>query len=634
MPICIQNQKEWKSIPQRHRRPKLSSDGLSQISPIALPEVPAAVSTNPAIEKPGYPISNSDLVLPAYLQASVLAGEFEVVEECQLRGPAPQSPPYPRRGAGRQATWSTALKLTLDLPPLESYVVVARQESGAISFHFPIKGAAKAVRGGRAERNSSALLTVTIPVGGEAPTDVGTRRRGTRGIVHRVVHLVVMKVVHSVADAAMEVLGRQLEEKLWEDDQRQEGWVQVELGGSGAVKYRAGLPDRDLSGRSLLLLHGTFSHTEATFRDLFGNRDTALRLTDLYGDRIFGFDHFTISKTPQEIVDELLAALPDALRLTCDVITHSQGGLVLRTLHRHLTCKSRPDPRLTLGRVVLVASPNEGTPLATPARWDQTLSRFANLLEMFPENPFTTAAGWISGSLSWLAQGLTRNLPGIQSMDANGDTIQKLTKVVGAPGEDWSAVVTDTQVPASMGLSARLGDLSVDGFFQEANDLVVSTEGGRQWGGTTVSQIPDTRVGRFAQQGGTLQASADALVMHTTLFGQADTHRFLINSLQWPVVAGTTLFGQVISIESACAICWLDVIPGSRVKVEVPLEKLTGIHLKPGQRFTIHNDPSTPDCRFQPLRSDSSLDARFEEMSRRFREWHASGSLPRDFPDE
>jgi hypothetical protein len=286
----------------------------------------------------------------------------------------------------------------------------------------------------------------------------------------------------------------------------------------------------------LLLLHGTFSHTAAAFGDLLRDRDTALRLKALYGNRIFGFDHFTISKTPGENVAALLASLPAGLRLTCDVITHSRGGLVLRTLHQELTRGSRPDPRVTLGRVVLVASPNGGTPLATPARWDQTLGWFANLLEMFPENPFTTAAGWISGSLSWLAQGLNRNLPGIQAMDANGETVQELAQIPLTSNDEWYGLVADTQVPAKNGLAARLADMGVDAFFDGPNDLVVPTEGGREWGASPPVMIPDARVGRFAKQGGNLAAPADALVMHTTLFAQPATQKFIADMLQTPAI--------------------------------------------------------------------------------------------------
>jgi hypothetical protein len=502
-------------------------------------------------------------------------GTFEIVEEATLTGPVPPPIRPARRGARATRAAGPQLKVQLDQPADQPCVVVARQESGAISFHFPQAGTKPGVRGRRARAaTTTGPLTVTIPIGGGTPAKEPTaaqRQRGTRGLADRVVKVVVLKVANAVADYAMEVLGRQLEERLWQQAQRREGWVRVVLGADGAVTCRPGVPSGDVSGRALVLLHGTFSHTAAAFADLLSDPETATRLKALYGDRIYGYDHFTISKTPGENVAELLAALPAALRCTCDVITHSRGGLVLRTLHQELTKGSRPDPRLTLGRVVLVASPNGGTPLATPERWEQTLGWFANLLEMFPDNAFTTAAGWISGSLSWLAQKLNRNLPGIESMDAGGATIRDLAKVPGAPGAEWSAVVADTAPPVDKGLAARLADMGVDRFFQEANDLVVPTEGGRQWQGASLAKIPDERVGRFARPGGNLQAPADAFVMHTTLFAQAATRKFIADTLQTPTVTAAiraalppsqlpTLF-PVVPVESQRAdpmVTWAD----------------------------------------------------------------------------
>ena len=49
---------------------------------------------------------------------------------------------------------------------------------------------------------------------------------------------------------------------------------------------------------------------------------------------------------------------------------------------------------------MLVASPNEGTPLATPKRWDDTVGWFANILEMFPDNPFTTGASFVGTTVT------------------------------------------------------------------------------------------------------------------------------------------------------------------------------------------------------------------------------------------
>ena len=54
--------------------------------------------------------------------------------------------------------------------------------------------------------------------------------------------------------------------------------------------------------------------------------------------------------------------------------------------------------------LIVVASPNAGTPLATPERWDQTVGWLANLLELFPENPFTTGASFVADAIVWLAR--------------------------------------------------------------------------------------------------------------------------------------------------------------------------------------------------------------------------------------
>ena len=97
----------------------------------------------------------------------------------------------------------------------------------------------------------------------------------------------------------------------------------------------------------------------------------------------------------------------------------------------------------------------------------------------------------------------------------------------------------------------------------------------------------------------------------------------------------THLFGEIIAVGEQIAICWLDVSPGSRVRTEVPLEKLPGILLMPHTRFVIYfSDASTRDVSFAPLQRDHTFDERFEEMSQRFQEWHASQTLPNDFVGE
>ena len=67
-----------------------------------------------------------------------------------------------------------------------------------------------------------------------------------------------------------------------------------------------------------------------------------------------------------------------------DVITHSRGGLVLRTLLERPNLFPLAANRCRVGRAVLVASPNEGTPLATPDRWEQLVHAIGLILNPTP----------------------------------------------------------------------------------------------------------------------------------------------------------------------------------------------------------------------------------------------------------
>ena len=126
---------------------------------------------------------------------------------------------------------------------------------------------------------------------------------------------------------------------------------------------------------------------------------------------------------------------------------------------------------------MLVASPNDGTPLATPKRWDDTVGWIANLLEMFPDNPFTTGAAFVANGLVWLANHASGDLPGLHSMDADGELIAAIQSPPGsarpAPTPRWSPTTTR---PATT--LQRLLDVGIDQFFGTANDLVVPSEGG------------------------------------------------------------------------------------------------------------------------------------------------------------
>ena len=153
----------------------------------------------------------------------------------------------------------------------------------------------------------------------------------------------------------------------------------------------------------------------------------------IYGDRIYAFNHFSISRTPEDNARQLLAGLGTGEHLF-DVITHSRGGLVLRNLVERSSQLGSTAARFKLRHAVLVASPNDGTPLATPARWQETVGWLANIMELFPDNPFTTGAEFISEALVWLAGHAAGDLPGLKSMDGGGPLVADLHAPRWLPG--------------------------------------------------------------------------------------------------------------------------------------------------------------------------------------------------------
>jgi hypothetical protein len=80
----------------------------------------------------------------------------------------------------------------------------------------------------------------------------------------------------------------------------------------------------------LLFLHGTFSSTEGSFGRL--PQEAWLLLRQQYGDRIFGYDHPTLSLSPAQNALDLVNRLPENARL--HLVTHSRGGLIGELLSR------------------------------------------------------------------------------------------------------------------------------------------------------------------------------------------------------------------------------------------------------------------------------------------------------------
>ncbi|HUR34186.1 MAG TPA: CHAT domain-containing protein [Vicinamibacterales bacterium] len=459
----------------------------------------------------GGAVAGAQPVPAAFLQSDAVH-----VSEVLTATPAPT--------AARRAA-PPALELEVDTTPGEARVLAVRHPSGALTFHTGVDNTGGR-RGGRRRAGSAPSGTTRFQV---AVRRVSSEA-GRRGAVSKALQVAVLDIGKSAFDAAVRMalpkLAARWEQRVWTERHLQEGWFKVQPAGGGTpgLTLTKGTPPP--GERSLLLLHGTFSHAASGFGSL-ASTSFFEAVRPLYGDRIYAFNHFTVSRTPDENAAQLLAGLPDGEH-RLDVITHSRGGLVLRSLVEHRALHGAPADRFTLGHAVLVASPNDGTPLATPDRWEQTVGWFANLMEVLPETPFTTGAEFVSEAIVWLATHVASDLPGLRAMDRAGDLVAGLQSPPGPPPHAYSALVSNYHPDDS--LLARAVDVGVDGFFDSANDLVVPSEGGWRIDRDGASHIPAARIGCFGA-GGNIDTSGTGVVNHVTFFGRPETAAFLANAL-------------------------------------------------------------------------------------------------------
>ena len=419
----------------------------------------------------------------------------------------------PRAATRGEAGAPGALDFSYDLSDGEAAVLAIRHPSGALTFHTPVQSASRGPM-----RPNQVRFVVTV-----RSADSATK---TRGIATKAIKAVLIKVGKVVADKAVSLalpkLAAVFERNVWTKAGLQEGWHRVTKETLGAKTL--GLEKPVSTDRSLLFLHGTFSNAASAYGAL-ANSNFFDRTKALYGDRIFAFNHFTVSRTPEENARMLLEGLPDQTT-TFDVITHSRGGLVLRNLVERAQLFGPLAQRFKLGRAVLVASPNDGTPLATPQRWHDTVGWIANLLELFPvENPFTTGAAFVANGLVWIARHASGDLPGLHSMDGAGEPIAELQSPPGPPADAYSALVANYNPSEKVLL--RMLDTGIDQFFATANDLVVPTAGGWHVGQPGKVLIPAARIGCFGA-GGNLPADS---VTHIDFFSRPETADFLTRAL-------------------------------------------------------------------------------------------------------
>ncbi|MDX1948488.1 MAG: CHAT domain-containing protein [Pirellulaceae bacterium] len=422
--------------------------------------------------------------------------------------------------AARRGAALPPVQVTVDCSPGELAVIAVRHESGALTFHPPAAAVPRTARRGRVAGGQTVHFTIPIRPSGAA----------RRGVVGSAIKFILLKVgeaaVVAAVGTAIEIISPAVEAWWWKRRGLKEEWFQVTPANS-RLNLRSARPTAKPGERSLLLLHGTFSHAEIAFEGL-RKRGFFDQTKPLYGDRVFAFNHFSVTRTLEENARMLLAGLP-AGGLQFDVVTHSRGGLVLRTLVEQRAALGPIASRFQLGRAVLVAAPNQGTPLANPDRVEGTINLVANLIEMFPvDNPWTTGAEFVAHGIAWLAKALLANLPGLAAMDPAGPVIEQLQQPSDVPPEAYAALAANYH--PDQNVWPRLLDLGFDAYFAGANDLVVPAEGSWLVDAPSALAAAPERIGCFGA-GGNIADSTGGRVQHLNIMGQSATTEFLIRML-------------------------------------------------------------------------------------------------------
>ncbi len=484
----------------------------------------------PMPEAPTTGPTSTDAVVAAFANQ-----EMELVDEIQLTPDAAAPAPTRRRGRGVSGE-AAKTELILTVNPNEDAVVLLEQD-GMYSWQIPTTTTTEADaatrRGVRAAPRARIItFSITLP-SGEAPR----RRSAKRGIIGdfvfgRVKAFVFKFAARIVVGQAMKYLERNVRRGLVNMEE-----IDPAKWNLFADSAPLRLP-QDRAARVLLFVHGTFSSTIGGFGAIAATPwgEEFLRAAHANYDAVIGFDHPTLSGDPLENATDLLTRLqniawPHPPRF--DVITHSRGGLVVRSLTEHLLPVA--NFQATVERIIFVAATNGGTQLAEPDNWQAFIDLYTNLslaasrlIGMMPQaKPVTLILNEVVQGLGAFVKYLAttavtdRVVPGLAAMEPDGEFVRKLNEEQPnqpTVAQSYYCAITSEFKPQILGgehepkeLPRRFAqwvlDVLITQLMKESNDLVVDT--------ASMTHV-DPQLGKYIKD--SLDFGPNPQVYHTNYF--------------------------------------------------------------------------------------------------------------------
>ncbi len=424
----------------------------------------------------------------------------------------------------RSPAGDDALELeTPDPGPGFDTVVLAVDEAGAVTWNFPLTdGNAIEPAATRGSGKTLRFRIARAPV--QLPPTTSTQQRGLIGAIgKKLLKVLVYPITDLVVGAAADLFAHKWEERnrpyrvrtvtpdnfstadvpaIQTGDTDQ--WKRLTVGGA----------------RALLFIHGTFSSVHSGFAGL--SPDSVKTLSDNYGGRLFGFDHFTLSHSPAKNVEEFLSRVPGDVNLDVDIVCHSRGGLVARELVERQARFGLGAERLKIGKVVFVGVPNGGTALAEPDHMMHMIDRFTSVLNVFPDNFVTAILESIITAVKVIGHGGLKSLDGLAAQNPRGSYLRELAQE-SAGRSQYFGVTADFEPTGTPLSKLALADGVMDRIFGDRkNDLVVPTAGVFEANGSPCFPLPQDNL---------LQLDAARGVIHTTYFRDEDVRRHLLTWL-------------------------------------------------------------------------------------------------------
>jgi len=231
-------------------------------------------------------------------------------------------------------------------------------------------------------------------------------------------------------------------------------------------------------GPVLVFTHGIFSSIQGAFKDL--SPAFIQSLNQKYPGGIYGFDHWTVQKSPVDNARDLqqhLFALNSAPGSKIDLVCHSRGGAVHRSLLEHPSLVEG-NKSLSFGSSYFVAGANQGSPLATISHIQHLVNAFLAMIQI---GATVLGAPEVGAAIKFLGDLLLAAGTGLAEQPGVSDLSPTSTLYALLDGPDCTPMKEYLFTGASFspaGALAKLGDLAINAaFYNQANDIVVPFAG-------------------------------------------------------------------------------------------------------------------------------------------------------------